>query len=263
MVASMSHRIQLACFVVLVAIAASASAADTNPHAPTALELAKPGMQAIAPDVWTAQVAEGTWVLSFTHLLEGTTVYPANGLAVDTPEGAVLVDPGWEPAQTEAILQWARTALKHPVKTAIVTHSHEDRSAGIAVLAKAGIPSFGLAKTAEILKGKGMPGLKPLPKLDTRPWTGPGKLEVRYPGPGHAPDNLVVWVPSAKLLYGGCLVKSVTAQGLGNVADADVKAWPGSIKRLQAAYPHAAIVVPGHGTLEGDSLGHTLKLLAP
>ena len=238
----------------------SLSAAGFFP--PTALELARPDMEAIAPDVWVAKLAPRTWVISFTHLIDPKTRYPANGLAVDTAEGAVLVDPGWEPAQTRAILAWAKKTLKHPVRMAIVTHSHEDRSAGVATLAKAGIPSLGLERTAEILKAKHRPPVRAIPGLATRPWRGPGGIEVRFPGPGHAPDNIVVWVPWAKVLYGGCFVKSVTANGLGNLEDADVKAWPASIRRVQAAYPDAKIVVPGHGTIDGDPLGHTLKLLA-
>lgn len=244
-----------------LALALAAAAAAANPHLPAALELARPGMQPIAPDVWVTKVAPGTWVISFTHLLDGKLMFPANALAVDTADGAVLIDPGWEPAQTEAILKWAKTALQHPVKEAIVTHSHDDRSAGIGVLAKAGIPALGLARTAQILEAQHRPPVTVLPQLDEKPWVGPGKIEVRFPGPGHAPDNLVVWVPSAKVLYGGCLVKSVTSKTLGNVADADVKAWPDAIRRVQAAYPDAALVVPGHGTMDGDSLAHTLDLL--
>ena len=239
----------------------SLSAAGFFP--PGALELARTDMSAIAPDVWVAKVAPRTWVLSFTHEIAEDLRYPANGLAVDTADGAVLVDPGWEPDQTRAILAWARKTLKHKVRMAIVTHSHDDRSSGIAELAKAGIPSSGLERTAEILKAKHLPPVRAIPHLAERPWRGPGGIEVRFPGPGHAPDNLVVWVPWARVLFGGCLVKSVTANGLGNLEDADVKAWPSAIRRLQAAYPTAKIVVPGHGTVEGDPLAHTLKLLAP
>ncbi len=237
-------------------------AAAAIPHLPTASELAKPGMQAIAPDVWVAPLAERSWVISFTHLLDDKTVYPANAMALDTPDGAVLIDPGWEPAQSEAILNWARATLAHPVKEAIVTHSHADRSAGIGVLQKAGIPALGLARTTQILEAQHQPGPAPLPHLEDRPWTGPGGIEVRYPGPGHAPDNLVVWIPWARVLYGGCFVKSVTAKTLGNLEDADVKSWPGALERVRAAYPEARTVVPGHGTVDGNPLQHTLDLLS-
>jgi metallo-beta-lactamase class B len=230
-------------------------------HAPAALELARPEMTSIAPDVWVAKLAEATWVVSFTHRMDDGTVYPANGLAIDTVEGGVLVDPGWEPPQTEAILRWSRSAFSHPVKEAIITHSHADRSAGIGVLLKAGIPALGLARTAALLKAHGQPTVTVIANLDRRRWKGPGGIEVFFPGPGHAPDNLVVWVPSAKLIYGGCLVKSVTANTLGNVDDADVTHWAAAVRRVQAAYPHASLVVPGHGTLDGDPLGHTLELL--
>ena len=37
-------------------------------------------------------------------------------------------------------------------------------------------------------------------------------MEVFYPGPGHAPDNVVVWVGRERLLFGGCLLKDEEAQ---------------------------------------------------
>ncbi|HJW08345.1 MAG TPA: subclass B1 metallo-beta-lactamase [Holophagaceae bacterium] len=232
------------------------------PGLPNALELAKPHMQRIGPGLWVAPLAKGVWVTSFTHRLDKDTMYPANGLVVDAADGAMLVDPGWEPAQAKALLAWAQRTLTHPVRRAIITHSHEDRSAGIAVLAEAGIPSYGLARTRELLLQKRRAPVEALPDLETKPWRGAGGLEVRFPGPGHAPDNLVVWVPSAKVLYGGCLLKSTTAPGLGNLEDADLDQWPRTMHRVREAYPDVRIQVPGHGTVEGDAIAHTLELLA-
>ena len=42
-------------------------------------------------------------------------------------------------------------------------------------------------------------------------------IEAFYPGPGHSPDNIVVWIPEARVLFGGCLVKSAGAKGLAAV----------------------------------------------
>jgi metallo-beta-lactamase class B len=50
--------------------------------------------------------------------------------------------------------------------------------------------------------------------------------------------------------------------GLGNVADADVKAWPKTLKRVLDNYPNAKIIIPGHGQFGDLSLiKHTLELL--
>lgn len=49
---------------------------------------------------------------------------------------------------------------------------------------------------------------------------GPSSLEVFYPGPGHTPDNSVVYLPAHKLLYGGCFIKSKESVSLGNIEEA-------------------------------------------
>jgi metallo-beta-lactamase class B len=36
-------------------------------------------------------------------------------------------------------------------------------------------------------------------------------LQAYYPGAGHTRDNIVVWVPQDKVLFGGCLIKSLEA----------------------------------------------------
>lgn len=35
----------------------------------------------------------------------------------------------------------------------------------------------------------------------------------KFFGGGHSFDNITVWLPSDKVLFGGCLVKSISANG--------------------------------------------------
>jgi metallo-beta-lactamase class B len=84
--------------------------------------------------------------------------------------------------------------------------------------------------------------------------------ELFFPGAGHSRDNVVAWFPRQQTLHGGCLVKSVTSKDLGNLADAVVKDWGDTIRHVQARYRHPNRVIPGHGTISGDSLTHTLAL---
>jgi metallo-beta-lactamase class B len=84
-----------------------------------------------------------------------------------------------------------------------------------------------------------------------------------YFGAGHTADNVVAWLPSQKILFGGCLIKSLDSQSLGNTADGDLQAYPTTLQKVLAAYNHATIVVPGHGDWGGpDLIEHTLKLAA-
>jgi metallo-beta-lactamase class B len=226
-----------------------------------ALELATDHETRLAPGVFVSQLMPGLWVHTTVHKLDDGPLYPANGLLLETAKGSILFDPGWEPAQTEVLLDWAKNTLHKPVTRAIITHAHEDRILGVATLTKAGIPAYSLDLTAEIAAKRHLPATRVIPDLRTRPWIDPEGFEVYYPGPGHAQDNVVVYLPKQKVLYGGCFLKSSTSTSLGNLDDADVKAWPESLARLKARYSEARIVVPGHGTIAGDAIATTANLL--
>ena len=60
-----------------------------------------------------------------------------------------------------------------------------------------------------------------------------GPVELFYPGAAHSTDNLVVYVPSANVLYGGCAVHELSSTSAGNVADADLAEWPTSVERFK------------------------------
>src|SRR5215813_6999233 len=101
---------------------------------PTALELATAKMTRIAGDVWVAQVAPHLWVHTTTKTYPDGTIYPANGMLLETASGSILFDTGWSDAQTVTLLKWAKEELKKPVIRAIISHAHEDRLGGIAEL---------------------------------------------------------------------------------------------------------------------------------
>jgi metallo-beta-lactamase class B len=87
------------------------------------------------------------------------------------------------------------------------------------------------------------------------------KIQTFYPGKGHTTDNIVIWIADEKVLYGGCFIKSTENQSLGNIADADVKVWPKSIKRAMKQFPDPKFIIPGHFGWDGNGLKHTLELL--
>lgn len=83
-----------------------------------------------------------------------------------------------------------------------------------------------------------------------------------YPGEGHSKDNIVVWFTKARILYGGCFVKSTEAKDLGNLNDANPSAWPASIKKVKANFPSPLFIIPGHqGWASLESLDYTTELL--
>jgi metallo-beta-lactamase class B len=220
----------------------------------------------LGPDLEVRRLRPGYWV----HVSRDAQGIPANGMIVRTKRGLLIVDTGWSADQTERLLAWSRGALGGRVREAIITHSHNDRTGGLAALARHHIPVVALDLTADRLRQGGAaeaPGR--LFTAARRLFTAaeairadPLGFEAFYPGAGHAPDNIVVWFPAERILFGGCLVKAEVAPDLGNVADADLAHWPSAVDAVRARYPEAAIVVPGHGPVGTlQALVHTVDLL--
>jgi metallo-beta-lactamase class B len=184
----------------------------------------------------------------------------ANGLVVEGERASILVDSGWNDGDAARLLAFA--ARRHrPVAALIVSHAHDDRIGGAGLVRRRGVPIYALPSTiAHARERRQTVPDRPVRDGDTVS-VGGATVSIGFVGPGHSDDNLIVWVPGARVLFGGCLVKSSAAPDLGNVAEADFAAWPRAIATLRARFPDAQQVVPGHGPLGGDALAHTLALL--
>jgi len=205
----------------------------------------------LAPGVWlhTSWQTTATWGL-----------VPSNGLIVREADHVVVIDTAWGAAPSRALLAWIDRELQLPVTRLIVTHFHDDRLGGWEVFAERGTRIVASEQTLALAKVEPTAAfdlyrLSPGEKLTN------GTLEILYPGPAHAPDNVVVWVPASRILAGGCAVRSAASGGLGNLSHASVADWAASIARVHAAYPDARLVLPGHGDAGGpELLDHTREL---
>jgi len=149
------------------------------------------------------------------------------------------------------------------VESIIVTHWHDDCLGGLQTIHAAGIKSYALERTRELCEGKSLPipqfGFEDSLSVKLHSKT----AQAYYLGAGHSEDNIVVFIPEDNVLFGGCAVKSLAARGMGNIADANLQQWPGTLQAILAKFPQSKIVVPGHGN-SGDLelVRHTLDLLA-
>ena len=171
----------------------------------------------------------------------------------------MLVDTAWTDAQTEALLDWGQTHFKRPWLGAVITHDHADRDGGLGALRQRHIPAAALDLTVAKLAARGVHDVSVLFTAKRGVFADPRGFEAFYPGPGHTSDNIVLAFPD--LLFGGCLIKSTEAKDLGNTADANLAAWPASVRSVAARYPRMT-VVPGHGPVDhtGRAPQHTLGL---
>lgn len=215
-----------------------------------------------APAVTIAPIAPGVYVHTSYKILDNAP-FPSNGLIVDTDDGVFLVDTGWGEEPTQQIVQWVSDSLHKNVVLCIATHSHDDRVGGIAVLKEKGIRTISTPLTAEKAVAGGFMKPEGILPADTVLRIGAVAVETFYPGWGHTEDNIVVWLPQERILFGGCLVKSTASQGLGYITDADLTSWSTSIRTVMNKFPDVELVVPGHQEWsEGAAaLEYTLRLL--
>ena len=208
-----------------------------------------------------SKLVEGIYVHTSYHNIDGKP-YPSNGLVVSTSKGALLIDTGWDEPQTSQILSWIDRNLHQKVILCIVTHYHADRLGGIKVLREQNVPVESTPLTAELAKKERRILSQPTLPDDTTLVVGTTSVRVYYPGEGHTKDNIVIWFPAQKVLFGGCLIKSTETSGLGNIADANLEQWPASVRQLESLFADARYVIPGHQKWGGkELLKHTRDLL--
>ncbi len=206
-------------------------------------------------------LGEGLWLWRGVGRFSGRPV-PANGLVVAGDGEAVVVDTPWTDRLTGLLLGWVEEEVG-PVAAVVATHFHPDRLGGIGEVERRGIASWGQRQTARLAAAADLrPPAASFLRQHVLEAAG-AELELFFPGPGHSPDNVVVYLPGARLLFGGCLLKSATSTGLGYLGDADVESWAASLAAVGARFPDALRVVPGHGAPGGrELLEHTRELVA-
>ncbi len=186
---------------------------------------------------------------------------PANGMYLLTTEGAVMVDSPWDTTQFQPLLDTIMVRHHQRVVLCIATHFHEDRTGGLDYYRQKGIKTFTTRQTDELSKMRGMKRAEFLIEKDTVFTVGQYSFQTYFPGHGHTPDNIVIWFDNEKVLYGGCLVKSVEDNTLGNLSDASVADYATTLKNVQEKCKNPEYIIPGHNDWRNrKSLTHTLKM---
>lgn len=217
--------------------------------------------QSVKPSLLITHLT-GNFYIYTTYQVSDGSPYPANGLYLVTDDGVVLIDTPWDPATYQPLLDSIQVRHHKKVVLCLSTHFHDDRTGGLPYFQQKGIATWSSALTLELCREHHENQAAYTFSHDTTFRVGKYVFQTYYPGEGHTKDNIVIWFPADKVLYGGCLVKSMDAGTLGNLADANTQAWPLSIKRVIERYPKPAYIIPGHlGWTDTRVLEHTLDLL--
>lgn len=218
----------------------------------------------VSADLQIRQIDPGVWLHTSWHVLSDGRRLSSNGLIVRDGDHLLLIDTAWGVGPTHELVDWISRELKLPIAYLIPTHHHDDRIGGWSALAAIGVPLMATPQMLSLSSDQNITQTldSTLTTLSENKAVTVGAVEIFAPGPAHSPDNLMVWLPSQRILFGGCAVKAADAATLGNIAEADFKGWPLAIERAQQRYSQAQTVIPGHGDL-GDRglLSHTLELL--
>ncbi len=226
-------------------------------HSGNAQELPNTGIQ-------ITKIDDGVWIHTSYYVYPSGIKFPSNGLIIKEGLELTLIDTAWGELQTVNLLKSIALEINLPVTKAVITHAHSDRAAGVDFLESVGIEVYShpLTKQFTIEQGSPVPDriFKGLDEAGTS--ISFGSFEVTFPGAGHTLDNLMVWLPKKRILFGGCAIRAMSFKSAGNTAHGDIHSWLQVIKRSKDKYVEAKVVVPGHGEFGGvELLEHTEKVI--
>jgi len=216
----------------------------------------------ISKDLELIKISEKAYIhLSYAVLPDYGRV-EANGLLFINNKNAFLFDTPWTDSLTKELVLYLENKMGIDIKGFIPNHWHSDCMGGLGYLQRRGIASYANQKTIDIARAQNLPVPAHGFSDSLRLFLDDKEIDCYYPGAAHSLDNIVVWIPSEKILFPGCMVKSMNSTDLGNTADGDLVAYPATIDKLINKFQSATIVIPGHGQYGGFNLIlHTRELL--
>jgi glyoxylase-like metal-dependent hydrolase (beta-lactamase superfamily II) len=258
--AERGRRLALAALLLASAIAASAQ--------PATAERAEMRPVQVAPRSYFVQ---GQTALGSS----ANRNFISNAGFVVTGDSVVVIDALGSPALAEQLLREIRKLTPLPVSHVLVTHYHADHVYGLQTFRAAGARIVAQRRSLEYLGSDTARLRLEASRVDLFPWIdettqllaadrwldgdadldiGGLKFQLRAVGPAHTPEDMVVNVPSERVLFAGDLV---FRERIPFVGQADSRQWIGALDRLQAFEPR--VLVPGHGP-QSDQAATDIRL---
>jgi glyoxylase-like metal-dependent hydrolase (beta-lactamase superfamily II) len=238
----------------LIAGTATSVLSQTAGSAQTATN--RPVASAVAPTTWMVQGASALGSSANRNFI-------SNAAFVETRQGVVVVDALGSPELARELLQEVQRLTGKSVTHVIVTHYHADhiyglqvfKDAGATIVAHRDAQLYLNSDTAQLRLQASREELFPWIDESTRLvpadvwvgapatlWVGDTVFELHPGGPAHTPEDLVVWLPSQRVLFAGDLVFRGRIPFVGQ---ADSAHWIEALDTLLKF--DAQVIVPGHG----------------
>ncbi|WP_223245950.1 MBL fold metallo-hydrolase [Polynucleobacter asymbioticus] len=187
----------------------------------------------------------------------------SNAGFVVTPGGVVVVDALGSPILAQKLIAEIKKVTNQKVVAVIVSHYHADHVYGLQEFKKIGATIYAQGEGRNYLSSETAKQRLIASRIDFSPWVnantklisadvwidqktkltiGGIDFYITRVGPAHAPEDLMVYVPSEKVLFAGDLVFRGRIPFVGN---ADSKGWLHALDEIEQLKPN--IVIPGHG----------------
>lgn len=184
-----------------------------------------------------------------------------NGMVYFNENEAIVFDTPTNDLVSNQLINWITKEKAKEIKAIVVTHFHEDCLGGLNAFHEHGTQSYGSHKTIKLATQANATSL-PQNGFEDKLNIGIGQeaVLIKHFGEGHTQDNVVGYLSKEKVLFGGCLIKSLNASK-GYLDDANTDAWSITVKHLKAELPNIKHVIPGHGNCGDVSLlDYTIEL---
>ena len=216
----------------------------------------------IGDDIQLIHLQDSVYVHVTWYHLDNFGRFSSNGLILIKDGQALMIDTPMDNVMTERLARFLKDSLSVSVTRLITGHFHDDCLGGLEYLQSIGVESIANSRTIAKCEELDLP-IPSTSFTDSLTFDFNGvQIDCQYFGAGHSFDNITVWIPGNKILFGGCLVKSMDSKGLGNLSDAIVSDWDITIKKVMKRYSVFKIVIPGHGDIGGtELLTHTIELV--
>ncbi|WP_407069273.1 MBL fold metallo-hydrolase [Leptothrix ochracea] len=193
----------------------------------------------------------------------------SNAGVIVTDDGVVVIDALGSPPLAQRLIDEIAKITPLPIRWVIVTHYHADhvyglqafRALGAKIVAHSAAREYLQSDTARLRMEASRQELFPWIDESTQlqdpdqwladpPWhlkVGSTELVIKHVGPAHTPEDVVVYMPAAGVLFAGDLVFRGRVPFVGQ---ANSRRWIDALDKLLAF--DARIVVPGHGAISTD-----------
>jgi glyoxylase-like metal-dependent hydrolase (beta-lactamase superfamily II) len=187
----------------------------------------------------------------------------SNAGFVVTPRGVVVVDALGSPILAQKLIAEIKKITPQKIVAVVVSHYHADHVYGLQEFKKVGAKIYAQGEGRSYLSSETAKQRLIASRIDFAPWVNEktqitsadvwidqktklvvGGIDflISRVGPAHAPEDLMVYVPSEKVLFAGDLVFRGRIPFVGN---ADSKGWLLALDEIEKLNPN--IVIPGHG----------------